>query len=169
MTKKKDKELADFKTRLSRYNELEKLDNEIDELIQKYANLENEICNKVINYFKEDTYVSSLMRPFLEKCPPKVGIEYIHGMLLVPYILKDWGLSENFELADKIKCVIANDPEGIVALAYRMGIHDGNCGKTKAQRINKKGVVTKKWLKDRKLPTNINADAMQLNDSKLLK
>jgi len=68
--------------------------------------------------------------------PPDKNLTSVDGMFLIPFVLKDWDLdedSETFDIANKIKVAIAYKPDNVLAIAYRMGIHDEQQGKTEAQ------------------------------------
>ena len=83
--------------------------------------------------------------------PPKEGLYYITGLWNIPWIIK---LPKGFRFhsRDKIKVRIASKPKSLLALAYQMGVEDGENNKIKAiKNIGKPDchiqilTVSKKW------------------------
>jgi len=66
---------------------------------------------------------------------PDKKLTSVDGCFLIPFVLPNWGLGEDFHLADKIKVAIAYQPDGDnpLAVAYRMGVQDEAMGKLKSQ------------------------------------
>ena len=99
--------------------------------------------------------------------PPKEGLYYITGLWNIPWIIK---LPKGFRFhsRDKIKVKIASKPRSLLALAYQMGVEDGENGKIKAiKNIGKPEcsiqllTVSKKWYKehyDEELPKQLKGN-----------